>query len=88
MSTAALAAALKRQALVDAVRNFEANPNGIGTIAWCELGKALLAYEATGDHDHGNKPLPVGAPCPGGDCWVARARKLLVDSTLRSVGAL
>jgi hypothetical protein len=31
---------------------------------------------------------PLRRGYPGGDCWVAHARKLLVDSTLRSVGAL
>ena len=78
-------------ALVDALENFNANPNGIGTIAWCELGRALLAYEGTGDHDHsakGNRPIPAGQPCPGADCWVAIARKALVAATLKSTGAL
>ncbi len=45
-----------------------------------KLPELLAAYEATGDHDHstlGNRPLPVGAPCPGGDCNVARARRII-----------
>jgi hypothetical protein len=42
------------------------------------LRSALAAYEATGDHNHGNGPLRTGAPCGGGDdCWVKRARVTL-----------
>lgn len=45
------------------------------------LKRALAAYEATGDHDHGfgdeSKPIAPGAPCPGGDCLVSEARELL-----------
>lgn len=43
------------------------------------LREALAAYEATDDHDHGGKKLKPGAPCPGGDCLVAMARKLLAE---------
>lgn len=42
-----------------------------------KLRAALAEYEATGDHDHGNGPIAPGAPCPGRDCWVYKARKLL-----------
>jgi len=42
------------------------------------LRSALAAYEATGDHNHGNGPLGAGAACGGGDdCWVMRARVTL-----------
>jgi hypothetical protein len=41
------------------------------------LRAALAAYEATGDHDHGRGPIGPGRPCPGGDCWVTRARRAL-----------
>lgn len=41
------------------------------------LRQRLAEYEATGDHRHGNGSLRPGAPCPGGDCWVARARATL-----------
>lgn len=49
----------------------------VGLMSPSTLRKALAEYEATGDHDHGRGPIKPGAPCPGGDCWVARARKLL-----------
>lgn len=45
-----------------------------------KLPEVLMAYEATGDHDHsvnGTHPLHVGAPCPGGDCNVAKARRII-----------
>lgn len=42
-----------------------------------DLPALLAAYEATGDHDHGHGPLRPGAPCSGGDCLVADARRLL-----------
>jgi hypothetical protein len=38
---------------------------------------ALVDYEATGDHDHGRGRIAPGAPCPGGDCVVSKARDLL-----------
>lgn len=38
---------------------------------------ALLAYEATGDHIHGLTRIAIGAPCPGGDCTVVRARRVI-----------
>lgn len=41
------------------------------------LTQLLKAYEATGDHDHGSGPIAPGKPCPGGDCSVTRARRLL-----------
>jgi hypothetical protein len=44
------------------------------------LRELLAQYEATGDHDHsahGTRPLSPGAECPGGDCWVRRARAAL-----------
>lgn len=43
------------------------------------LSEALVAYEATGDHDHGDDrgSLLPGALCPGGDCLVAAARQRL-----------
>ena len=42
------------------------------------LRSALAAYEATGDHNHGNGPIHAGAACgSGGDCWVKRARVTL-----------
>jgi len=37
----------------------------------------LRHYESTSDHDHGSGPLKPGAECPGGDCLVARARRVL-----------
>ncbi len=43
------------------------------------LMDALRAYEACGDHDHGNGPIAAGAACPGGDCLVARAREFLAN---------
>lgn len=69
-----------RMILLDAIANFEANPHDTGTIAWCNLGRALGTYEAMGDHDHGRGVLAPGAPCPGGDCTVHRARKLLLTT--------
>lgn len=42
-----------------------------------EIRLALARYEATGDHNHGRGPINPGAPCPGGDCYVDKARKLL-----------
>lgn len=76
--------------LVQAMRDFEANPNDVGTVAWQDLSSALIRYEMTGDHDHSwpgkPKPILVGKPCPGGDCNVYRARKLLLHSLLRSLG--
>lgn len=41
------------------------------------LRERLRSYEATGDHNHGNGPIPPGGACPGGDCLVAQARVLL-----------
>jgi hypothetical protein len=41
------------------------------------IRKALAEYEATGDHNHWRRPLPPGAPCPGGDCLVSKAREAL-----------
>lgn len=42
-----------------------------------DLYKLLGEYENTGDHDHGRGPIKPYADCPGGDCLVARARKLI-----------
>ena len=42
-----------------------------------DLPVILASYEATGDHNHGRGPLPPGAPCPGGDCLVAAARRAI-----------
>lgn len=80
----------RRIALESAMRNFEQNPNHVGTHAWNTLSEALMSYECTGDHDHGwgehsRRVLP-GAPCPGGDCRVFEARKLLLKSLHRSLG--
>lgn len=44
------------------------------------LPDIMRAYEETGDHDHGNGRIGPGMPCPGGDCLVAKARKLLGES--------
>jgi|CXWL01.1.fsa_nt_gi hypothetical protein len=41
------------------------------------LPAILARYEETGDHNHGKGPLSPGAPCPGGDCLVAKARALI-----------
>lgn len=44
------------------------------------LPEVLAKYEATGDHDHtlhGTRPILPGAPCPGGDCLVDKARKVI-----------
>lgn len=41
------------------------------------LPELLAAYEATGDHDHGRGRLAAGQACPGGDCLVARARRVI-----------
>ena len=41
------------------------------------LPAILAAYEATGDHDHGRGAIAPGAPCPGGDCLVDKARRIL-----------
>jgi hypothetical protein len=57
---------------------FDALQRALNTIE--RLPVLLVAYEATGDHDHstsGTRPLAVGAPCPGGDCNVARARRII-----------
>ena len=45
-----------------------------------EIQAALRAYEVTGDHDHGAGPICVGGRCSGGDCLVARTRKLVADA--------
>jgi hypothetical protein len=45
-------------------------------LALRDLKVVLAQYEATGDHDH-DGPLAPGAACPGGDCWVHRARETL-----------
>jgi hypothetical protein len=42
-----------------------------------ELTKMLANYEATGDHKHGGRSLKPGEPCPGGDCYAAKARDLI-----------
>ncbi len=45
-----------------------------------DLPKLLAAYEETGDHDHshlGNRPVAPGEFCPGGDCNVNRARRII-----------
>jgi hypothetical protein len=42
-----------------------------------DVAAALSIYERDKDHDHGRGPIPAGAPCPGGDCNVRRARELL-----------
>jgi hypothetical protein len=79
----------KSQSLHEGIQNFEANPPMIGSESWCALGRALLAYEGTGDHDHGwnrSKPLLPGARCPGGDCLVDKARRLLLQTSLESFG--
>lgn len=52
--------------------------NALSTIE--NLPAILAEYEATGDHDHsshGTRPLLPGAPCPGGDCLVDKARKVI-----------
>jgi len=57
------------------------------TLSMIETLPTILAeYEATGDHDHsmhGTRPLPVGAPCPGGDCLVDKARKVIAALGLK-----
>lgn len=59
----------------------------VRTLSMIETLPAILAeYEATGDHDHsmhGTRPLPVGAPCPGGDCIVDKARKVIAALGLK-----
>lgn len=84
-SLAAEASEVARDALVAAVRYFEA-----GEARWKDpardhtwLREALDAYEATGDHDHGAGRLKPGAPCAGGDCLIAKARELLRRKTDR-----
>jgi hypothetical protein len=58
-----------REALADVLRAIRTLP------------EALHAYELTGDHNHSwsskSKPLAPGAPCPGGDCMVDEARKII-----------
>lgn len=52
------------------------------TKATKDLNDALSMYERTGDHDHsvtGSRPIPVGGACPGGDCMVDKARKVLLE---------
>ncbi len=52
-----------------------------------KLPELLTAYELTGDHDHsmhGTRPLPVGAACPGGDCLVTKARRVIAALNERS----
>lgn len=61
----------------------------VGSNSWSRLGRALMEYELTGDHDHstrGNRPIPHGKPCPGGDCLVTQVRTLLLQASLRSLG--
>jgi hypothetical protein len=41
------------------------------------LERELLAYEATGDHDHGWGAKKPGDACGGGDCNVARVRRAI-----------
>lgn len=51
-----------------------------------KLPALLEAYERTGDHDHtlhGTRPLAPGAPCPGGDCLVDKARKVIAALGLK-----
>src|SRR6267142_5873177 len=77
--------AVKRAQLVETMRALEAARTLEGgtvkiiTIAVGKLGDALSAYEATGDHNHNGKPIATGAPCPGGDCIVSKARALLAS---------
>lgn len=75
--------------LLQAQRDFDANPNDVGTKAWNDLSFALIRYETTGDHDHsmsGKRPRAAGQPCPGGDCLVYIARKKLLHSLERQIG--
>lgn len=77
------------RALYEAIANFNANLNHVGSIAWRDLSTALTHYEASGDHDHstrGNRPIKVGERCPGGDCLVYVARRALYESLGRSLG--
>lgn len=58
----------KRDALVRALNTID------------NLPEILAAYEATDDHDHsvsGNHRIAPGAPCPGGDCLVSKARRII-----------
>ncbi len=48
------------------------------------LPALLVAYEATGDHDHGRGTLRPGAPCPGGDCLIDRVRRMLPAGSVAS----
>ena len=59
--------------LIAAVEAFPKNPR-LGDVE--TLARVLAWYEATGDHNHGAGSIK-GAPCPGGDCYVDKARKLL-----------
>lgn len=59
-----------------AKRRAEAHAALVAAVTGKDLRRVLRAYEETGDHNHGRMLIP-GAPCPGGDCWVLRARKLL-----------
>lgn len=53
------------------------------------LRQLLIAYVATGDHDHGNGPIYGNGPCPGGDCIVSRAKTQLrlIDPDFSGTGA-
>jgi len=49
--------------------------------------KALLvAYEKTGDHNHGRGPLPPNATCHGGDCIVERAVRIIAAMRIEQQG--
>ncbi len=67
-----LATQAGRRARMDAC---DALQHALNTID--RLPAILAAYEATGDHDHDDSPLAPGAPCPGGDCLVSNARRII-----------
>jgi hypothetical protein len=53
------------------------------------LRQLLVAYVATGDHDHGHGSIYNDRACPGGDCIVSRARTQLrlIGSDFAGTGA-
>lgn len=57
-----------------AVRAMDALLNAINPE---RVKEALHDYELTHDHNHGRGSLRPGAPCPGDDCTVARARRVI-----------
>lgn len=61
---------------------FDALQRALNTID--ALPELLKAYEQTGDHNHGGRrgALGVGEYCPGGDCNVTRARKVIAALNL------